>query len=325
METNITSPEKLQWSSYLAPKFWPSWIGLAFMRLLVFLPYRWQLFFGKIIGHLFYLLAKYRREIAQTNIRLCFPERSAAEQEKLVRDHFHAMGMTIAEAAMSWWGKEEDLKKLLQIENIEHFNNALKQGKGAIILGAHYTTGEISARLFSFEHELSVSYQKLRNPLFNQVLYNGRKRMVDRIFARDDIRSVIRHIRKNHPVWVATDQDAGRENSVFVPFFGQLAATQTATSRLARLTKAPVIPYFSQRLENARGYKITLYPALENFPGDSEEEDVLRTNQLLEKLIRKAPEQYLWLHRRFKTRPEGMPKLYRPKPRRVRKHKKAST
>jgi len=219
---------------------------------------------------------------------------------------------------------KKKLKKLIQIENIEYFNNALKQGKGAIILGAHYTTVEISGRLFAHDHELSASFQKLRNPLFNQVLYNGRKRMVDTVFARDDIRSVIRHIRKNHAVWVATDQDAGRKNSVFVPFFGQLAATQTATSRLARLTSAPVIPYFSQRLEKGQGYKIIFYPALENFPGDSEEKDALRTNQLLEKFIRKAPEQYLWLHRRFKTRPEGMPKLYRPKPRRVRKYKKAS-
>ncbi len=292
------------------------------MRLAVYLPYRWQLFIGKIVGHLFYLLANYRREIAQTNIRLCFPELSSEAQEKLVRDHFHAMGMTIFEAAMSWWGSEKKLKKLVQIENIEHFNNALNQGKGAIILGAHYTTSELSGRFFTYEHELSVSYQKLRNPLFNQVLYNGRKRMFDTVFARDDIRSVIRHIRKNHAVWVATDQDAGRENSVFVPFFGQLAATQTATSRLARITRAPVIPYFSQRLEKGRGYKIIIYPPLENFPGESEAADALLTNQLLEKLIRTAPEQYLWLHRRFKTRPEGMPKLYRQKPRRVRKHKK---
>jgi len=107
MDANITSSEKMQWSRYLAPKFWPSWLGLAFMRLMVFLPYRGQLFFGKIVGHLFYLLAKYRREIAQTNIRLCFPELSAEEQEKLVRDHFHAMGITIIETAMSWWGNEK--------------------------------------------------------------------------------------------------------------------------------------------------------------------------------------------------------------------------
>ena len=324
MNAGIDSPEKFPWSLYLAPRFWPSWLGLAFMRLLVFLPYRWQLSCGKAAGQLFYLLAKYRREVAQTNIRLCFPELSRKAQEQLVRDHFHSMGLTITEAAMSWWGSEKKLKKLVHIENIEHFENALKQGKGAIILGAHYTTVEISGRLFTYFHELSVSYQKLRNPLFNQVLYNGRKRMFDTVFARDDIRSVIRHIRKNHAVWVATDQDAGRDNAVFAPFFGQLAATQTATSRLARITGAPVIPYFSQRLDNGRGYKIILYPALDDFPGDSETEDALRTNKLLEKLIRKAPEQYLWIHRRFKTRPEGMPKLYRQKPRRVRKHKKAS-
>ena len=120
-------------------------------------------------------------------------------------------------------------------------------------------------------------------------------------------------------MWIATDQDTGSENTVFVPFFGQQAATQTAASRMAKVTGAPVIPYVSRRLDNAQGYIIEFFPALENFPGSSLEEDAIRTNQFLEEQIRKAPEQYLWVHRRFKTRPEGMPKLYRKKPRRVKK------
>lgn len=313
------SKQSFQWQDYLAPKFWPSWLGLAGMRILALLPYRLQLFIGKIIGHLFYRTVRYRREIAQTNIRLCFPELSPTEQEKLVREHFHSLGISIAEAAMNWWGNEIKLRKLVKIRGFEHIDNALKEGKGAIVLGAHYTTVEISGRLITLDHKFAVSYQQLRNPLFNHIILNGRKGIFDQVFGRDEIRPTFRYIKQNNLMWIASDQDAGIENSVFAPFFGHLAATQTVASRMAKVTKAPVIPYISRRLDNARGYVIEFYPPLENFPANSLEEDAIRTNQLLEEQIRKAPEQYLWVHRRFKTRPEGMPKLYRKKPRRIKR------
>lgn len=307
------------WQDYLAPKFWPSWLGLAGMRFLAILPYRLQLFFGKIIGHLFYRIARYRREIAQTNIRLCFSDLSPNEQEKLVRDHFHSLGISIAETAMNWWGSEKKLKSLVQIKNLDNLDKALLDGKGAIILGAHYTTLEISARLFTFYHKFAGSYQKFRNPLFDKLTLNGRERVFDRVFDRSEIRQIFRYIKQNNCMWIATDQDTGSENTVFVSFFGQQAATQTAVSRMAKVTGAPIVPYVSRRLDNAEGYIIEFYPALENFPSGSLEDDAIRTNQFLEEQIRKAPEQYLWVHRRFKTRPEGMPKLYRRKPRRNKK------
>lgn len=313
--------QSFPWRDYLAPKFWPSWLGLLGMRILAILPFRLQLFIGKIIGHLFYLIAGYRREIVQTNIRLCFPELSSEEQNKLVLRHFHSIGITIAETALNWWGKEQKLRNLVTVKGFEHIENALKQGKGAIVLGAHYTTVEISARLITLDHKFAVSYQKLRNPLFNQMVFNGRERVFDQIFSRDQIRPTFRYIKQNNLMWIATDQDAGIDNSVFVPFFGHMAATQTATSRMARVTGAPVIPYISRRLDKAQGYVIEFYPPLDNFPSNSLEEDATRTNQLLEEFIRKAPEQYLWVHRRFKTRPEGMPRLYRSKPRRAKRKK----
>ncbi len=313
------SEQSFPWQDYLAPKFWPSWLGLASMRIIALLPYRLQLFIGKVIGHLFYHIAKYRREIVQTNIRLCFPELSEEQQEKLVVDHFHSLGISISETAMSWWGNEKKLRKLVTFKGFEHVDKALAEGTGAIMLGAHYTTMEISGRLIAMDHKLAVSYQKLRNPLFNQVTLNARRRMLHRVFGRDEIRASFRYIKQNHLMWIAADQDVGIDNSLFVPFFGNIAATQTVASRMAKITRAPVIPYISRRLDNARGYLIEYFPAMENFPGDSVEEDTIRTNQVIEEQIRKAPEQYLWVHRRFKTRPEGMPKLYRKKPRRNKK------
>lgn len=310
------SKQSFPWQDYLAPKFWPSWLGLASMRIIVMLPYQVQLFIGKIIGHIFYRIAKYRREIVETNIRLCLPELSPEKQEKLVREHFHSLGISITETAMSWWGNEKQLRKLLTIKGYEYVDQALKEGTGAIMLGAHYTTTDICSRLLSLDHNIAASYQKLRNPLFNNVLLNARKRMLHRVFGRDEIRASFRYIKQNHLMWIAVDQDTGIENSVFVPFFGHLAATQTVASRMAKITRAPIIPYISRRLEKTQGYVIEFFPPIENFPGKSLEEDAIRTNQLVEEQIRKAPEQYLWVHRRFKTRPEGMPKLYRRKPRR---------
>jgi KDO2-lipid IV(A) lauroyltransferase len=308
------------WQNYLAPKFWHSWLGLAGMRMLTILPYRPAMMIGKLIGHLFYRIARYRREIVQTNIALCFPELSAAEQENLVKAHFHSLGMTITETALTCWGSEAKIRKLSRIINFHHAEEALQAGTGAILLGAHYTTVDISGRILTMDHKLSCSYQALRNPLMNEVIFRARQRIMDRLFSRDEIRQTFRFIKQNNLVWIAADQDSGIKNSVFAPFFGHTAATQTVTSRIARVTRAPIIPYVSRRLKNYQGYELEFYPPLENFPGDSLEEDAARTNKILEDFVREMPEQYLWVHRRFKTRPEGMPKLYRKKPRRV-KHR----
>lgn len=315
----IVSKQTFPWQDYLAPRFWPSWLGLAGMRILAALPFQVQLSIGKIIGHLFYRIAHYRREIAQTNIALCFPELSPEEQKKLVRDHFHSVGIAVSETALSWWGSDKQLSKLLHIEGLEYLQTELKKGHGAILLGAHYTTLEISGSLLSLVQKTAVTFQDLRNPLFNQIMINARKEKFEPIISRHNIRSMIKVLRANKVVWFATDQDSGIKNAYFTPFFNHLAATQTASPRISKITKAPVLPFISRRLDNARGYQITILPPIENFPSDDIKQDITLTNQIIETQIRKAPEQYLWIHRRFKTRPEGMPKLYRKKPRRLKK------
>lgn len=313
------SKQSFPWQDYLAPRFWPSWLGLTGMRMLVFLPYRIQLFIGKIIGHLFYRIARYRREIAQTNIALCFPELSAEQQETIVRQHFHSVGVSLAETALCWWGSDRQLQKLLHIDGLQYLQEELKKGHGVILLSAHYTTLEISGGLLAQLQQMAVTYQDLRNPLFNQIMIAARKRKFEPAISRHDIRSMIKALKNNKVVWFATDQDSGVKNTLFVPFFGQIAATQTASSRMAKVSKSPVLPFISRRLDNARGYQLTILPPLEDFPSDNIAQDITRVNQLIEEQVRKAPEQYLWIHRRFKTRPEGMPKLYRKKPRRVKK------
>lgn len=311
--------QKFLWYNYLAPKFWPSWLGLAGMRVLVVLPYSIQRTIGFSIGYLFYWLGKYRREVVQTNIKLCFPELDADQQKKLVIEHFKAVGMGLVEIAMNWWCSEDRLRKMVEFKNYHYVEQALEQGKGVIILGAHYTTVEVSARFITLDNKFAASYQTMRNPLFDHYTMQARYRNFDQVFARDEIRQTIRYIKKNNIVWIAADQDTGAENSEFVPFFGQLAATQTVPSRLAKITKAAIIPYISKRLEGSKGYVMEFFPPLEDFPGESPKEDVTRTNKILEDLVKQAPEQYLWTHRRFKTRPEGEQKLYSKKPRRIKK------
>ncbi|MFK5985110.1 MAG: lipid A biosynthesis lauroyl acyltransferase [Pseudomonadota bacterium] len=305
-------PEQIfRWQDYLAPKFWSSWIGLGFMRLIALFPYRLQLASGKLIGYLFYKLAPaYRSEIALVNIRMCFPELSAQQQQNLVRENFYSLGISLVETAMSWWSSDKKLRSLVKIKGYEIVEQALSAGKGGILLGAHYSTVEISGRLISLDYKIAASYHPFKNPLFNQLTLYFRKRTTDRIFDRNEIRQTFRYIKQNNLMWIASDQDANIEQSIFVPFFGHPASTQTVPSRMAKVTGAPVIPYISRRLDNAQGYEIEFFPALENFPGKSVEEDITRTNKILEEMIKKAPEQYFWVHRRFKTRPEGMPSVY---------------
>jgi len=315
----MTSKKAFLWYHYLTPKYWPSWLGLGAMRIAVMLPYTIQLKIGFFIGHLFYLLGKYRRTVVQTNIRLCFPELSAQKQEQLVKKHFQSVGMGLIEIAMNWWGEADHLKNLVTIKNYHYVEEALEQGHGVIILGAHYTTVELSARFITLDNKFSASYQSMRNPLFDHFTMQARYRNFDQVFARDEIRQTFRYIKQNNVVWIAADQDTGISNSEFVPFFGQMAATQTVASRMAKITKAAIIPYYSRRLEGSKGYVMEFFPALKNFPGASLKEDAIRTNQILEEFIKSAPEQYLWTHRRFKTRPEGEEKLYARKPRRVKR------
>jgi len=315
----MPASDSFLWYQHLAPKYWPSWLGLALLRIIVWLPYRVQLWVGFSIGHLFYLLGHYRRKVVQTNISLCFSELSASEQEQLVKQHFHAIGMGLIEIALNWWGSVDYLRTLVNIKNYHYVEEALKKGNGVIILGAHYTTVEISARFITLDNKFAASYQTMRNPIFDHFTMQARYRNFDQVFARDEIRQTFRYIKQNNIVWIAADQDTGADNSEFVPFFNQLAATQTVASRMAKITKAAIIPYYSRRLKGSQGYVMEFFPPLENFPGDSPKEDAIRTNKLLEDFIRPAPEQYLWTHRRFKTRPEGMPKLYAKKPRRAKR------
>ena len=291
-------------------RYWPTWMAIAVLWCLSRLPFTWQLAIGRFIGRTFQQFAGRRRAIAAVNLSLCFPELSAGERDRILAEQFISMGIGVLEMAMSWWAPARRLKKLARVEGLQHLQDALDRDKGVILLSAHFTTLEIGGRLLALHTPFHVMYREHKNAAFDRVMKSARIRHFGKAIPRGDLRGMLRSLQHNMPVWYAPDQDYGREQSIFVPFFGIPAASITATSRLARISSAAVVPFFQTRLPGARGYRLTLYPPLDNFPGASVEEDTQRVNDIIEARIREQPGQYLWAHRRFKNRPEGEAQVY---------------
>jgi len=290
----------------------PSWLAIGILRTLVAaLPRRAQLVLGRWVGRLLMRLVPRRREIAKINLSLAFPELSAEQQKELLRRHFESIGMGLFELGYGWWGSEKTLREAGSITGIEYLDAAVAMGKGVILVSAHFTTLEITGHILGLQRPLHVLYRRNENPVFEKFLKSGRERHAMGTVHRDDIRGMIRHLKQGHTVWFAFDQNYGRKGHVFSPFFGQLAATNTATSRLAKLTGAAVVPFFASRDRQGK-YHLTIQPALENFPSDSEELDTNRLNNKIEEAVKQAPEQYLWVHRRFKQQPEDEPNIAYP-------------
>ena len=299
---------QFRWT-FLQPRYWGIWLIVGLLWLIVQLPYVWQLPIGRSLGRLFLRLSQKRRyPIAATNIRLCFPELNAQQQTELLQQHFENLGITLIETAFAWWGCAKRLKPLGRVEGLSHLEAALAQDKGVILFSAHYTTLEIGLRFSVMQALIHFAYRAHENPLLDYLIISNRNRHSGGGIRRDNIRQMIKALRQNKAVWFAPDQNSGE--GIFAPFFGVMAATNTATVRLAKMTGATIVPYSSRRLANNQGYVVEFLPALDNFPSDDTFVDVSRLNKIIETAVRQAPEQYLWVHRRFKDRPDGEDRFY---------------
>lgn len=298
-------------AAFLHPRYWLLWLGLGLLWLLAQLPYPLLMRLGRGLGAVMYRFAGSRRKIAARNLELCFPELSASEREQLLRENFASTGMTFFEMAISWWWPAARLRKLGQVEGLEHIRQAEAEGQGVLLMAMHFTTLEMGGGLLGMQQDMYGMYRPHKNPLFDYVQRRGREQRLIGVIERDDVRGMLKLLRGGGVIWYAPDQDYGAQRSIFVPLFGISAATVTATSKFARLGKARVIPFTQVRLADGSGYRLTVHPPLADFPGESEEADCLRVNQWIETAIRQHPEQYLWAHRRFKTRPPGEAKLYK--------------
>lgn len=295
---------------FLAPRFWPIWLLIGLLKLIATMSIRNINFFGRLLGKLSYHLLRSRRSIARTNIRLCFPERSTSEQERLVRASFEANAIGFLEAAAVWFNDLERFRPICRTYGLENLQAAIAEGKGVLMLGGHFATIDLGGALYNLYAKADVMQRDHNNPLFNYYMTRGRSRYCQRILNRGGLRGALRSLKEGRVVWYATDQDYGRQNSTFAPFFDVPAATITTTSKIAARTGCLVLQYSHFRTVGGY-YEVHFSKALTNYPSGDEVEDATATNLLLETEIRRFPEQYLWMHRRFKTRPSpDDPPLY---------------
>lgn len=292
--------EKVPLYRFLGPRYWAVWLGLGIVRLLNVLPLRPQLAVGRALGRLAWLFSRRDRRIADINIALCLPELNPARRRKLVRDHFASLGCALLETGMVWWADDARLKRLVHFEGTGHLQAALTKGRGALLLSAHFTTLEMGARALTLLGPTSVMYLTPGNALIAELSRRSRGRHTVQAISSDQIRDLLQNLKNNLPVWYAPDQRYTEKNSEIVPLFGQPAASNVATSRLAKISGAPVLPYFPERRADNRGYVVHIHPPFDHFPTDDAVADTRRFHELIEAHARRHPEQYLWTYKRFR-------------------------
>jgi KDO2-lipid IV(A) lauroyltransferase len=290
-------------SHYWHPRWWPTWLGIGLIWLLAGLPLTLQWRLGCLVGEVAYRTLKSRRHITAVNIALCFPELSKADQEALVRKTFRSNGIGIMEIGLAWFRDLRRFRSCTRVHGLEHVETALAKGKGVLLLGGHYSTLDLGGALVCMFIEADVMQRDHNNALMNAVMTRARERHYGVALAAKNLRGLFRRLKDNRVVWYATDQDYGRRGSVFAPFFGTPAASITATSRIAERSGCVVLPFSHFRREDSIGYDIYFHPPLAPFPTGDDLVDATLVNRTIEKEIRRYPDQYLWMHRRFKTRP----------------------
>ena len=293
---------------FFHPKYLPTWLLILLMKIGALVPFRMQVFLGKNMGKLFYPLFSTMRKVAAINIQKCFPEKNKEQVSALVKKHFESIGVSFFETANAYYGRDEKIQKLLTIENEHYLTDAMKDDRGVIILCSHFMPLMLSSRALSLKHTIASIYRPQNNRLFDKIMVKGLTNGGGIMIKNSDTKAMIKAIKNALPIWYAPDQDLGTKGTVFAPLFGIQAATISATSRLAKGGNTAVIPYSFTRTDE--GYNMSFSAPLENYPSGDLVHDASQTNQILEAQIRKNPEQYLWIHRRFKTRPEGEKNFY---------------
>ena len=279
------------------------------------LPFRAVAKIGRAIGWLGYWLVVPRRVVVDINLKLCFPELGDRERTKLAKAHFSALGRALLERGILWHASQQRIERFVHFEDVHHFEAAGgTSGSPVVVLAPHFVGLDMGGTLFSIHWKAASMYGKQKNPHLDRAMRRGRERFSQAtlISRQDGIRAVVRAIRDGLPFYYLPDADLGPKDSIFVPFFGVATATVPALSRLAQVGRAKVVPIVSRQLPDGQGYAARFYPAWEDFPTGDVDADTRRMNAFIEERVREIPEQYYWVHKRFKTRPPGEPPIYRP-------------
>ena len=295
----------------LRPRYWLLWLGIGLLYLLVLLPYPLLYRLGCGLGRLSMRLMKRRAAIARRNIELCFPQMPTAEREALLKRNFESVGMGLLETGIAWFWPDWRVRKWFTGIGDEHIQQARREQKGILLIGMHFLSLELGARMFGMLNPGIGVYRPNDNPLIDWLQTWGRMRSNKSMIDRKDLKGMIRALKAGEIIWYAPDHDYGPKSSVFAPLFAVPDAASTKGSyMLIRTAKPAVIPFLPRRLPHGKGYELIVLPDVKDVPTDNEVATATRMNQIVEEAILMAPEQYMWLHRRFKTRPPGQEKLY---------------
>ena len=270
--------------------------------LLARLPWSLQRWLGRWLGRLLLPLLGSRRRVAARNLALCFPELEEAARAELLRRSYEELGIGLFEFARAWWGSITPMQAHVQVEGLEHLAAARAGGRGVIIVSGHFVTLELAARLMCEHAPLAGMYRPHATGPMEWAVRRGRLRYAQAMFTREELRPALRHLKEGGLLWFAPDQDTRRGDSVYVPFFGRSAYSLTSTHQLARLSGAAVLGFAHVRLPDG-SYRLRLTPALEHFPSKDPVADTARVIACIEAMVRDAPDQYLWIHRRFRRQP----------------------
>ncbi len=296
-------------SNLWAPQHWPMWSGLGLFWLCArFLTWSERRRLARGIAWIIFHVVRLRRRVVLVNLRLCFPEKSEEQIQTMAFAHYEALAYGLFETTAGWWEPVDQLPAH-RVVGVEHLERALAAGKGVVLLTAHFTTLEICGVYLTARLPVGCLYREPNNPIVAVPMRRHRERVASIAVHFDDLKGLIRALRAGHAIWYAPDQGKRTPGSEILPFFGVPAITNTATAKIAKMTGAAVVPYFARR-EPDGSYTLVIHPALENFPTDDLSADAVRINRLIEDNIRLAPEQYFWVHKRFKARGEGYPEVY---------------
>ncbi len=314
-----TNSDVLQSSSYDAtlgnniyhPRYWGAWVSVAALFVVGRLPRKMIMAIGSMVGRLFYLLNKKRRHYALVNLEICFPHWPVEKRRQVVVDHFRNYGQTFVDLGMLWSLSEETLQKYIQISGISNWYQAIAENQSVIIITPHMTATDMAGTLLSSRSPMCAMMKNMKNPLLNHYVVKGRSRFGLKLFNREQgIRKLVRCLNKKITCLYIPDQDFGENASMFVPFFGTPAATLTTLGRISRMTNAVVLPLFAHLDSETGVYHVTINKPLVNFPTNNAYTDARTMNAVFENVILKAPEQYMWTLRWFKTRPNNEPVPY---------------
>jgi KDO2-lipid IV(A) lauroyltransferase len=306
----MKQPQRRPLHHYWTPNYWPTWIGLGLLRLSCLLPLNWQIGLGKSLGRIAHRISAERRAITRRNIELCFPELSEAQRNKLAREHFEALGASLMEMGLGRWASDRKMLAITTVEGAEHIQQTLDEGYGVILLCAHFTALEVSGRAFRLQSPpFDAVFRRFRSDFTTEILAGTREKSVRNLIEKNDIKRMVRSLRDGVPVWYAPDQSYHLKQSALIPFFGVPAMTNIATTTLAKLGRARIIPFLPRRLPEG-GYEVRILPPIDGLPSGDPVEDTKKCMAIIEDQVRRAPEQYYWVHRKFKNRPDPLPDVY---------------